>query len=551
MLLLLAAACQSDVPPRCPSFCSGHGRCTATGHCLCDRGFTGDACDRVEAACPGNCAGHGRCDGEQCICDPGFGGRDCGRAIRRVCPSSCSGRGTCHTDGTCTCNPGFSGRACDVLVRSVGCAHNCSGRGFCAGGSCVCVAGLSGAACERVHAPVDASGCPHNCSGRGECVPLTAGLLAAPARHPVSPLHERAVASSLVRRPLSLQAGPMPSICRCDAGWHGAACDRFEPRSQELACPRGCSGHGSCIRGGCVCDTGYGGRDCGSLVATAQCVDGCSGRGECRVAPVEGVGPTPGTRNAHWQPWRALGDDGRWRAAPGRTPNKCLCHDGSAGPTCALGISVSPGCPNACSGRGFCRDGGCHCEAGYGGDDCGVVCPGGCSGHGTCSDAGTCECEPGRWGKQCEIASSCKAACSLRGRCAPSDSEEQDREAAEAAKAAARRAREAAKAAVTSIEAAEGLARAAEHEAARLARIAGDAQRPRCHCMRGWGTWGANATYSYDHDCSQPDRSDQGCPVGCNEERGGGTRVAEGGLAYRQGLGRVNRARARAWAHSS
>ena len=143
----------------CPYSCSGHGRCTGSGQCLCDRGFTGDACSLVEAACPNNCAGHGRCDGERCVCDPGFGGRDCGRALRRACPGNCAGHGTCLSSGKCACNPGFDGPECDRMVVSPGCAHNCSGRGFCAGGFCVCAAGLSGAACEVIRTD-DASGTP-------------------------------------------------------------------------------------------------------------------------------------------------------------------------------------------------------------------------------------------------------------------------------------------------------------------------------------------------------------------------------------------------------
>eukprot|EP00049_Salpingoeca_infusionum_P002869 m.60739 g.60739 ORF g.60739 m.60739 type:complete len:3550 (+) comp11834_c0_seq1:480-11129(+) len=33
------------VGPACPSMCSGHGRCTASGFCRCDSGYSGEACD--------------------------------------------------------------------------------------------------------------------------------------------------------------------------------------------------------------------------------------------------------------------------------------------------------------------------------------------------------------------------------------------------------------------------------------------------------------------------------------------------------------------------
>jgi hypothetical protein len=86
-----------------PTECSNRGTCDRkTGKCVCDAGFTGDACQRM--LCPNNCNGAGTCmslrkysekhrnaltesfaytdvwDAEMifgCVCDPGFTGHDC------------------------------------------------------------------------------------------------------------------------------------------------------------------------------------------------------------------------------------------------------------------------------------------------------------------------------------------------------------------------------------------------------------------------------------------------------------------------------------------
>lgn len=466
----------------CPYNCSGHGRCKF-GRCLCDHGFTGISCDRADPTCPNNCAGRGRCDGEKCVCDVGFGGSNCGRALARTCPGSCSGHGTCLADGSCVCNPGFSGAACEVLAASPGCAHSCSGRGWCAGGSCACTYGFSGAACESI---TQENRCPANCSGHGTC-----------AQHP---------------NPAIAAAGG--SVCRCEAGWSGSVCDHFDVIRQRRSCPLGCSGHGVCVRGSCVCDTGFGGDACSALLPAAGCAAGCSGRGECRAAP-RAAGALPGVRLSHTIPYRQLQDNGAWKAAPSRRDNVCVCHDGFSGPTCAIGTPVAPACPAACSGHGFCRDGGCVCESGFGGDDCGVVCPGGCSGHGRCTDEGACVCEPGFHGEACAVQSACMHACSMRGVCGPSTTAADDQRQYEAAAAEARDALAAAEAAVTSVDAAKAFARAAADVAAAREKVAVESKLPRCHCPRGWGAWGANATYSPSEDCSQRDQTVHGCAVGC------------------------------------
>jgi len=51
-----------------------HGSCVKQ-RCLCDTGWTGLTCDRVE--CDRRCAVHGSCDNGTCLCRPGWNGRHC------------------------------------------------------------------------------------------------------------------------------------------------------------------------------------------------------------------------------------------------------------------------------------------------------------------------------------------------------------------------------------------------------------------------------------------------------------------------------------------
>ena len=73
----------SIVSEHCPDpACSGHGTCGEDGHCLCDLGWMGRACEARNAAlaqCLPDCSGHGRFDQElgRCDCHSKWAGRDC------------------------------------------------------------------------------------------------------------------------------------------------------------------------------------------------------------------------------------------------------------------------------------------------------------------------------------------------------------------------------------------------------------------------------------------------------------------------------------------
>ena len=172
--------------------------------------------------------------------------------------------GFCAGDGRCVCDPGWSGAACEVSV---------------------CLGAIPGAAGARA---VVSAHSPAPCAPHGLCMRRRDG------------------------------AGHQ---CRCDPGWRGPDC-------MTRVCVLGCSGHGVCNNGTCLCAPGFHGRACEqpSCTGSAGRTKGCNGRGEC----VEGI---------------------------------CACVAGWGGGDCS-----ERRCPRGCEKNGVCRkDGVCECLVGWGG----------------------------------------------------------------------------------------------------------------------------------------------------------------------------------------
>jgi len=121
-----------------------------------------------------------------------------------------------------------------------------------------------------------------------------------------------------------------PAECKCHHGWVGASCAVQAFSLTLTGCANGCSGNGLCLDGKCVCNVGFKGADCATLI----CAD------------------------------------------PSKT-----------GPNCDL-----PKCPRDCSGNGLCMNGKCACWTGFVGDTCAM--PSACSEacHGVCALGESEEC---------------------------------------------------------------------------------------------------------------------------------------------------------------
>ncbi|XP_054935433.1 stabilin-1 isoform X14 [Physeter macrocephalus] len=165
-----------------------------------------------------------------------------------------------------------------------------------------------------------------------------------------------------------------PSCC---PGHYGSEC---------RACPGGasspCNGHGTCMdgmsgRGDCRCRSRFAGMACelcapGAFGPLCQACN-CTSHGHCD----EGLGGT----------------------------GYCFCDEGWTGPHCEVQLELQPVCAPPCASQAVCRAGhSCECSLGYEGDGrtCTVVdlCQdgrGGCSEHANCSQVGTvvtCTCLP-------------------------------------------------------------------------------------------------------------------------------------------------------------
>lgn len=430
--LLLAFA--SFSVGQCPSACSSHGSCAASGVCTCFDGWRGASC--AERACPRAAA----------WVSYGAGGTDDVHSVE----AECSGVGSCDAvRGLCACQSGFSGAACQTL------------------------------ACPSTGSLV--------CSNHGRCVTLSTAAALGSTSSTALPFAASTYAGWDATRVMG---------CVCDNDWTGADCSTPRCTSGDdpltPGVPRVVGVQCSCPSGGCLgaFRVTLGGRSAliranaiasaefedsraasDSIYATGNSIESTlrtiapssimgvsvsSGQSVCgansllQITFLNALGNSPLTRldldvgtlvdggGGTVSLTSTLISSATTESVPcsnrGTCVNgECRCFsgffssDGNGGPggrpdcgsqkeSVSSAVSVVTACPLGCSGRGFCDSTHriCRCPDGFSGGACEVkACPMGrawfdqpspdgtahrpaqCSNRGLCSGSGVCTCFPG------------------------------------------------------------------------------------------------------------------------------------------------------------
>ncbi|XP_043941896.1 tenascin-R isoform X2 [Protopterus annectens] len=141
--------------------------------------------------------------------------------------------------------------------------------------------------------------------------------------------------------------------CVCEEGWGGRNCS-------EPQCPLNCSSRGVCVEGECICDMDFSGEDCSDI----RCPTDCSSHGLCMDGECICEEAFTGKDCSELKCLNDCSDRGNC------INGTCLCHDPYAGEDCSQRT-----CPNMCSSKGHCEHGVCFCDEGYTSEDCSEVSP--------------------------------------------------------------------------------------------------------------------------------------------------------------------------------
>jgi len=232
--------------------CNGHGKCSDQGACECDEGYFtslgGEQCSMTCKNCDeasGTCRSIG---GKlQCICKPNYFGRDCSQScLTKDSSFPCSGHGTCEMDLLenlkCVCNPHFTGDFCSVPCPGDNTFPTaCSGHGTCTAKTTVDNTTIGVCECQGSWESDDCS-CNElfTCSGRGTC--NADGSCECYDEGPSGP--------KIAPEEMHFAGNACE---RCQPNWFGATCHlycdlrkKYESNPDTDGLKIGCNHHGTC-----------------------------------------------------------------------------------------------------------------------------------------------------------------------------------------------------------------------------------------------------------------------------------------------------------------
>ncbi|PFH31604.1 EGF family domain-containing protein [Besnoitia besnoiti] len=442
---------------KCVAVKCSHGRCDkTTGQCICDAGFEGPLCDKVDVCANNKCSGHGTCNSDTgaCECEEGYSGDKCDR--KDPCfENNCSGHGTCNSsDGKCVCDACYTGSSC--VDRIEGCCafeEDCGRNMTCVSGTCTCKEGWGGPQCsvkdlcagvtcganKTCDAVTGACVCKDICMGGPNCDTLSPTCCADNAvctqpqgwcdmdQHkcvcrPGFAGNKCELKEDLCRGVTCLNGGacdPATGQCQCDACHAGIRCQIAKPHC--CLAEGDCGAHGTCNpkTNACECKAGFAGIKCSSAedkckgkVCTTGYCDPATGACVCDACH------TGASCEKKVEECCVTNQDCSYPNGTCAGNHKCKCQQGWSSPNCSTTVDK---CKDVkCENGSVCQPetGVCMCLAGFGDEFCETCGVSGCKNGGKCQANGTCSCPKGFGGADCDGA--CPAAggnCENGGSC--------------------------------------------------------------------------------------------------------------------------------------
>eukprot|EP01114_Cavostelium_apophysatum_P024090 TRINITY_DN931_c0_g1_i1.p1 TRINITY_DN931_c0_g1~~TRINITY_DN931_c0_g1_i1.p1 ORF type:complete len:605 (-),score=120.61 TRINITY_DN931_c0_g1_i1:72-1886(-) len=299
----------------------------------------------------------------------------------RSCPSGCSGHGTC-VNNVCQCTPPYTGSDCSITITPL-----VSG---------VTVASQSVGTFGWNYYSLQVSSAGHdvifliNQTGSGDCDEYVQ-VNGYPTRN------------SYLKRDISSDSYVRINVSHAQTGtWYigvygFSSCSYSISGMITASCPNACSGHGSCISGRCVCDSGYGGNDCSKRITAITAGTSYTNQGLAKSQwDYYSIQLSSGNELTFTTTEFGTGDCDlyvklnelptiiNWDYANVTTKDSSIIRILDPNPgkwylgifafdACSYQLTVSTGsvCPNECSHRGTsCAGNVCTCQPGYSGDYC-------------------------------------------------------------------------------------------------------------------------------------------------------------------------------------